>query len=114
MKVFNKILSVLPYLLVFLTSLYVPSDPDLGWHLKYGEYFFQHGQVLRDNPYSSLMPNYHWANVSWGTDVITYATYSLGGFLGLTIASALLVTATFYFFSKAARLSLWNQIFLFP
>lgn len=114
MKKFAAFVSFLPYLLVFISSMFDPSDPDLGWHLKYGEYFFKNGHILRDNTFSTMMPEFKWANVSWGTDVITYAAYSLGGFFGLTLAGALVVTLTFLFFSKAARLTLWDQTFLFP
>lgn len=108
------IASLLPYLFVFLATLSHPSDPDLGWHLKYGEYFFKHFDVLRENIFSTMMPDYAWANTSWGTDVITYGAYLAGGFLGLAIASSLIVSATFFFFSRAAKLSLWDQAFLFP
>ncbi len=112
-KFLNFLLAFFPYLIVFIGSIYTSNDPDLGWHLKNGEYFLKHHQILRDNPYTSLMPNFHWANVSWGTDIITYIAYHFGGFLGLSLLGALIVTLTFYFFSKAACLSVWDQIFLF-
>lgn len=109
-----KFLLVFPYFIVFIASIYGPTDPDLGWHLKYGEYFFQHGHILRDNTFSVMMPNFHWINHSYGTDILTYAIFHLGGFLGLTIVSALIVTATFFFFSKATDLTLWDETLLFP
>jgi hypothetical protein len=113
-KILFNMLTIFPYLLVLFASLYSPSDPDLGWHLKYGEHFFKTGQILRDNTFSAMMPDYKWANISWGTDVVTYAIFDSLGFLGLTIAGALLVSITFFFFSKAARLSLWDKAILFP
>ena len=109
-----KFLSVIPYLIVFIASLYGNQDPDLGWHLKYGEYFFKHGAILRDNTFSALMPNFHWANGSWGTDVITYLIFHFAGFLGLTLFSSLIIILTFYFISKAAKFTLLDQMFLFP
>ncbi len=113
-KAFNISLGSFPFIIVFIGSLYNPGDPDLGWHLKYGEYFFKTGRILRDNTFSILMPDYNWANTSWGTDLITYVTYNVGGFLGLTLLSAFAVTLTFYFFSKSAKLTVWDQIFIFP
>src|SRR5438105_3209384 len=107
----QRVAGILPYVFVFLASLYLPSDPDLGWHLKYGEYFLTHHQVLRDNIFSTMMPPYHWANGSWGTDLLTYIIFHWGGFFGLTIASALLVTLTFFFFAKAAQLTLLEEAF---
>lgn len=114
MKLLNRIVPTLPFIFVFLYSLYVPTDPDLGWHLKNGEYFFQNGSIIRENTYATLMPGYVWANTSWLTDVLTYGIYAIGGLFALTIAGSLIVTATFYFFSKIARLQPWDQVFLFP
>src|SRR5579872_1531436 len=113
-KIFNSFLPILPYLIVFIYSLYQPSDPDLGWHLKYGEYFWQHGTVLRNNTFSTMMPDFHWANTSWLTDIIGYPIFHLGGLFGLSIAGASVVTITFYFFAKAFKLSLWQQTLVFP
>src|ERR1700722_17224672 len=113
-NVINKILATLPYLVVFIFSFYQPSDPDLGWHLKYGQYFRHTGKLLRDNTFSTMMPNFHWANTSWLTDIISYTTYHFGGLFGLSLLAAFVVTATFYFFAKAARMTLWEQTIIFP
>lgn len=111
---FNRVLSFLPYIFVFIFSIYPPSDPDLGWHLKYGEYFWQHGSLLRDNTFSTMMPDFHWANTSWLTDIISYTTFHGGGLFGLTLLGAAVVSLTFYFFAKASRMTLWEQTIVFP
>jgi len=108
------LLRLLPYLIVFIGSLFHPRDPDLGWHLRYGEYFFTHGQILRENTFSELMPDFLWVNSSWVTDLISFALYQWGGFLGLALASSLIITLTAFLFSRWAKLSLWDEIFLFP
>ena len=105
---------ILPYLFVFIASLYLPTDPDLGWHLKYGEYFFLHHHLLRDNIFSTMMAPYQWINGTWGTDIITYALYKIGGFLGITLLSAGIVTATFFFFARAGDLDFLSESILFP
>ncbi len=108
------LVSVIPYLFVVFSSLYFPKDPDLGWHLRYGQYFVNHGHVLRENIFSSMMPGYQWANGSWGTDVLTYILFTWGGFLALSVAGAIIVASTFFFFSKAARLTVLQEMFYFP
>ncbi|HVA96215.1 MAG TPA: hypothetical protein VND99_01045 [Candidatus Acidoferrales bacterium] len=113
-RLLSNILLLLPYLIVFIFSLYQPSDPDLGWHLKYGQYFWQHGTLLRDNTFSTMMPHFHWANTSWLTDIISYTAYHFGGLFGLTLLGALVITLTFYFFAQAANLTLWEQTTIFP
>lgn len=111
---FGKLFLLIPYLFVFLASFYRPYDSDLGWHLKYGEYFFKTGKILNDNTFSSMMPNFKWANTSWGNDVINYAAFNAFGFLGLTLLGALIITLTFFFFSKAFKLTFFEQSLIFP
>lgn len=115
MNIFKKYsLNILPFIIVFISSLYVPADADLGWHLKYGEYFFKTGKILKENIFSTLMPDYIWVNHSWGTDLITYFIFNNFSFLGLTILGAVIITLTFYFFSKAFNFSVFDKALIFP
>lgn len=113
-KTGNLILSILPFLFVFFASLYNPIDPDLGWHLKYGDYFFQNQQVLKVNIFSVEMPNYQWVNHSWFSDLVTYGIFKNFGFLGLSISAAIIVSLTFYFFSQASKMNFWEKALTFP
>lgn len=113
MKITEKILSPFPYLLVFFASLYHPIDTDFGWHLKYGEYLFKNHKILTENIFSSEMASYHWPNSSWLTDLITYSIFHNFGFIGLSIAGAVVITFTFFFFAKAFKLSFWEQTLAF-
>lgn len=110
----NLIHRTLPYIFVFLASIHFPTDPDLGWHLKYGEYFFKHFSVLRENTFSTMMADFKWANTSWLTDLISYFVFETSGFLGLTLLGALTVTLTFLFFSKAFKLDYFEKALIFP
>lgn len=104
----------LPYIFVFISGLYLISDPDLGWHLRYGKYFFDNHRLLTDNTFSTQMPDFQWINISWGIDVLSYAIYSLGGMFTLILAGAIVTTLAFFFFSKAYRLDYWDKMFVFP
>ena len=105
---------ILPFLFVFVASIFKPNDPDLGWHLKYGEYFYRHGQILRDNAFSVMMPDFRWANISWVIDLTSFVAFHFGGFLGLSLLAGIVITLTFYFFSKAFDLSYWEKTLIFP
>lgn len=109
-----SILTGILYLAVFLFSINLPTDPDLGWHLKYGEYFFKTGTVLRENIYSTMMSGYPWTNHSWASDLLIYFSYSGFGFMGISVLGAGIVTLTFFVLSKAFKLSLWNKAIIFP
>lgn len=109
-----KIINILPFLFVFVASLYNSADLDLGWHLKYGQYFVQNHQVLRVNTLSSEMTDYHYPNTSWAADILLYVLFAKLGFLALTILGAVVITLTFYFFSKAVKLTLFQNALLLP
>lgn len=113
-SLFIGIVNILIYSAIFIFSAYLPTDPDLGWHLKYGEYFFKTGQILRENIFSTMMPDYVWANHSWASDVLIYYVYNNFGFIGITILGAGIVTLTFFVLSKAFKLTLWNKAIIFP
>ncbi|EKD86517.1 MAG: hypothetical protein ACD_37C00258G0001 [uncultured bacterium] len=108
------VLTGILYLAVFLFSINLPTDPDLGWHLKYGEYFFRTGTVLRENIYSTMMSGYPWTNHSWASDLLIYLSYSGFGFMGISVLGAGIVTLTFFVLSKAFKFSLWNKAIIFP
>jgi len=109
-----SMLRILPYIIVFLFTLNHPGDTDLGWHLKYGEYFFKTGNILRENTFSSEMPDYRWVNSSWVTDLITYQTYQNVGFIGLSVLGALIITTTFFLTARTFRFTLWQETITFP
>lgn len=113
-NIFKKLSHFLPYVFVFIASLYRPYDADLGWHLKYGEYFFKHGYTLNENTFSTMMPNFKWINIAWVTDVISYLIFNYLGFFGLTLVGALVITITFLFIAKAFKLSYWEKSIIFP
>ena len=75
-----------------------PTDPDFGWHYKYGEYIAQHGKILRENIYSHTFIDYKWANSYWISQVAVYLTHRYLGHLiaGLLFASVLSLSAIFY------------------
>ena len=114
LRLVSLVLTFLLLLSIFIASLFSSQDPDLGWHLKYGEYFFQNNSILRGNTLSSLMPDFKWNNSSWATDLLTYLTFNNFGFLGLSVLAALVITATFFFIGKAAKLSLFERSIIFP
>ena len=105
---------ILPFIFIFVSSIYKPYDADLGWHLKYGEHFIKTGQILKENTFSSEMPGFIWANTSWGTDILTHLFYNTGGFFGISILGAIVITLTFFIYSKAFKLTfvvvmIWSQ-----
>lgn len=109
----TKIIKII-FAILFILLVTQPSrDPDLGWHLRYGQYFFQYGHVLRDNIVSYIWPQYKWVQASWGFDLIIYQLFTHFGFLGLSIVSGACTFITFLIITwPHKRLNLVQLLFL--
>jgi hypothetical protein len=85
---------------------------DLGRHLKNGELFVQHLQILKTNFYSYTHPEFAAANHHWGGGVVFYVVWSLFGFEGLSYFFLGLSLLTFIlFYQQAERPS--SSVFVF-
>ncbi|MCF7836629.1 hypothetical protein K9N08_03240 [Candidatus Gracilibacteria bacterium] len=96
----NKIWKFAPFVLIFLIFFIAPADTDLGWHLRYGEYFWQTGEILRENVLTYFLSNYEWSNSYFLYDILTFRIWKFGGIGGLTIASGILGSGLFWLFRK--------------
>ena len=103
--------TLIPSAFVFLFALQPPLDLDLGWHLKYGEFFFNNGHVLKDNLISYIWPHYQWVQASWGYDLLVYQLFTHFGFLGLSITAAVITLLVFIAITYPQRRFGFFQLF---
>ena len=96
------------YAALFVYLIYPYSDFDWGWHYRYGEYFFTHHQILRHDIFSWTMPGYEWVNHSWLYDLVLYVLYTRTGFIGLSVAGALIGVITFRLCIHRVHLAFWQ------
>ncbi len=109
----KRLLNILPFLLLSLWYAFFLfhhtdlTQGDLGRHLKNGEIivsaltnhdFPTLSKILHTNFYAYTEPTFPFINHHWGSGVIFYLLFTLGGFPLLSIWFALLSLATFYFF----------------
>jgi hypothetical protein len=83
-------------LVVFASFVWTVTDADLGWHLRYGDHFWQFGSLLTENTFSWSLPDYQWTNHSWGYDLIISRLYNWGGFTLLSLFGATLTAGAFF------------------
>lgn len=79
------------------------SDPDFWWHLKTGEWIWNHKAVPYVDPFSYTFQGAEWINYEWLFHTVIYPIYQLGGFGGLIIFVVIIVLLTFlvlYFFCR--------------
>jgi len=104
----EKIYANCVYFVTFLFLIFPYADKDWGWHLKYGEYFLETGQVLRTNPFTWTLPLYQWINHEWLFDPLLTILFKNVGFLGLSILGGVVSFFVFFFAIRAFKLNFWN------
>ncbi|MFH0846079.1 MAG: hypothetical protein V1851_01620 [Patescibacteria group bacterium] len=96
------ITTLLIWLCFFLFQKIGLATADLGRFLKNGENIFNGNfkEILNTNFYSYTFAQYPFLNHHWGTGVIFYLIYKIGGFLFLHLFSITLILSTFFILFK--------------
>ncbi|OGP53721.1 MAG: hypothetical protein A2Y65_01380 [Deltaproteobacteria bacterium RBG_13_52_11] len=78
-------------------------DPDFWWHLKTGEWIWQHKAIPHADPFSYTFRGAEWINYEWLFHAVIYPIYQLSGFGGLIIFVMIVVILTFLILFLACR-----------
>lgn len=100
------------YLCLVLFLLHPTSDPDLGWHIRYGEYFFRNQKFLTEDIFSWTMPGFGWYSVSWIYDLYVAAVFPIAGFLGLSISALFVLLISYFFLFKDCNVKYYWKLLL--
>ena len=71
------------------------ADPDVWWHLRTGQLILQNHRLFHTDPYSFTRFGQPWINHEWLSEVLLFGLYRVAGFGGLTVAIAVVISATF-------------------
>ncbi|MBI4526856.1 MAG: hypothetical protein HY695_23925 [Deltaproteobacteria bacterium] len=111
-RVLERLFGFVTHVALFLFLIYPYGDYDWGWHYRYGEYFLEHGELLRKDIFSWTMEGYEWINHSWLYDPLLYVVYHNFSFVGLSIAGATIAILAFTIGTCFFDLSYWQKAFL--
>ena len=98
---FRKFLYVLAFLAIVAMATRVSTASDTFWHLRSGEWILDHGQILREDPFSLTRQGEAWQYPGWLSQVLMSMTYRALGFPGLNLFTTLFVLIGFVFVSLA-------------
>ena len=90
----------LPFLVIFSLFFLPTVDTDLGWHLRYGEYFLNTGKILQENTLTYYLADYNWAHPYTLYQTVTALIYRGGGLFLLSLSLSLLVAVAYIVFEK--------------
>jgi len=85
------IIAVCATISIVLVSIIPPFDTDLGWHLRYGSYFWDNFQVLRTNELTYFLHDYTWSHSYSIYQAITFVLYKIGGLEALMVGYGFLI-----------------------
>lgn len=84
------------FLFIFAFNYSLPRDPDLGWHLRYGEETVFNKQISRQEQFTHTLKNQFMVDVEWLAEVIIYLVFLNWSFLGLALFSAVFTSMAFF------------------
>jgi hypothetical protein len=90
--------------LALVLSLRQVGSPDLGFHLRTGDYILAGHGFPRTDPFTETMRTHRYTDTSWGYDVLVASIYRLGGAPSLVILHAGLILFIFFMLYRTTRL----------
>lgn len=86
-----------------LTSFKISGDDDVFWHLADGRYIIENGTIPTTDVFSFVTFGQKYIPFGWGWDVITFLTYKIGNYEGLTIFRTIISLLLFYIYFRMLR-----------
>jgi hypothetical protein len=93
----ERLLLLLTLIAVFTMAVRVPADTDTWWHLLSGRHIVENRSVPLVDPFSHTRLGTPWIDHGWLAQILIYGLYALGGWAGLSLGLAAVVTLAFVF-----------------
>jgi hypothetical protein len=109
------LLCAIPALLCFHSAGGSIADPDVGWHLRTGEWILQHHAFPHADPFSRVIGGSAWQAYSWLFDLVLlkfYASLQLKGLVVFTAAMMTLIAAALYHMTSRLQTDLMKRVLL--
>lgn len=103
---------VMAMLVVFFLAFFPVRSDDIFMYLAIGRLFTRTGSFPVIDPFLFTLPNYYWSIMyEWGSHIVSFKLFSLGGWNALVIAkTAIILLAVSVSFFLAKRLSFKSPI----
>jgi hypothetical protein len=93
----SRLVTVITFLAIFGMAARISMDTDTWWHLRAGQWIWEHQAVPRVDPFSYTRQGASWHYPSWIIEVPMYWIYRFFGPGGLNLWTAAMVTLAFAF-----------------
>jgi hypothetical protein len=90
-----RLLAAIVFIAIFTMAVRAPADSDTWWHLRSGQYIVETRSIPTTDPFSHTREGQPWIDHGWLAQVFWYALYAAGGWAGLSLGLAAVVTISF-------------------
>jgi len=111
---FKRLVFLLTMLAIFTMAARVSTDSDTWWHLRAGKTIVDEREIIDRDLFSLTRQGEPWEYPGWLAEIALYGAFSLFGFAGLNLLTALAVTLAFVliWFLLEGRLLLRSAVLL--
>ena len=99
----KNVLELIFFTGIFFLFLLPHADNDFGWHVRCGEQLLFEQRPCVKNEFTYFLPNFEWANPNFVYDAFLALIFRGFGFVGVSVAGALVFTLAIHFVYKASR-----------
>ncbi|MBU0648005.1 hypothetical protein KJ855_02395, partial [Patescibacteria group bacterium] len=99
----EKTIIIILILLSFFVIISTTLDPDLGWHIKSGEWIINHQQIQHHDEFSYTMAGHQWVNHEWLVDTILYLSYHHQLWIVMTILFTIISSLPFIYYTLQSK-----------
>lgn len=107
----ERAMQAILFILLFALATRIPVDTDTWWHIRSGEHTLTQGMIYQD-PFSHTFAGENWINHSWGSQIILYALWQIGGNVALSLYTALMATLGMVFVYRASAGNTYLRAFV--
>lgn len=94
-KIFIFLFYILLFGFIYAFCFAFIRDPDLGWHLRYGEEVVLNGKILKVDTFSHTFAGQDVIDTEWLVEAVFYLIFTHYSFIGLAIISALFTSLAY-------------------
>ena len=102
LKIIEKVIFFLFFLVVFVFGIKLIHEPDIWWMLRTGEWITQNG-VPSSDPFSFTYFGVDWINIKWLFELLVYVISQVFGVGFITFLQAAFNVIIFWFLWKIAK-----------
>ncbi len=93
-------------ILIAASTLFKTRGNDIWWHIRTGQWIWEHGALPASDPFSHTFQGAPWHNVDWLAQLLFFGLHRLGGIEAVVWAKSLVVLTTLALL--AGWLGLWR------